>query len=109
MTKHDIIRKVTASTGLEYQQVRMIVEALFSSVKDAVILGNSASFREFGIFSSKTRPAKYGRNIRKHILIAVPEQRVVVFNPAGNFKDEVRECSLADTSADVQFSILFEK
>lgn len=109
MTKHDIISKVTASTGLEYQQVSAVVEALFSSVKDAVILGNSASFREFGIFSSKTRPAKFGRNIRKNILIDVPEQRIVVFKPAGKFKEEVRECSLADASSDVQFSILFEK
>ncbi|MGM9478010.1 HU family DNA-binding protein [Pedobacter sp. GSP4] len=62
MTKHDLISKVSAKTGLEYQQVSVIVEALFSSVRDAVILGHSAAFREFGTFSSKIRPAKYGRN-----------------------------------------------
>ncbi|MGM9478030.1 HU family DNA-binding protein [Pedobacter sp. GSP4] len=51
----------------------------------ALFKRRKTTHREFGTFSSKIRPAKYGRNIREHILIAVPEQRIVVFKPAGKF------------------------
>ena len=88
--KADIIDKVHGvlnSTKADADRaVETMIECIVSALKD----GDEVSVAGLGIFSTKARPARQGRNPRTGETIHIAATRTAKFRPAKALKDAVR-------------------
>ena len=90
MTKAEIVREVSKSTGIEATTVSAVVEGFMSPVKQSLSEGENVYLRGFGTFEVKTRAAKTARNITKNTTMVIPEHKVPTFKPCTDFKNQVK-------------------
>ena len=90
MTKAEIVKEVSKSTGIEATAVSAIVEGFMATVKGALAKEENVYLRGFGTFEVKTRKAKTGRNITKNTTLIIPEHKVPSFKPCPDFKNQVK-------------------
>lgn len=90
MTKAEIVREVSKSTGIENATVSAVVEGFMATVKGALTKEENVYLRGFGTFEVKTRKAKTGRNITKNTTVIIPEHKVPTFKPCDDFKKLVK-------------------
>lgn len=62
MTKSDLVAAVASKTGLTKKAAAEAVEAMLSSVTDALKKGDKVTVTGFGTFEVRTRRARKGRN-----------------------------------------------
>ena len=90
MTKAEIVKEISKSTGIESTTVSAVVEGFMSTVKGALAKDENVYLRGFGTFEVKTRKAKTGRNITKNTTVIIPEHKVPTFKPCSDFKNMVK-------------------
>ena len=90
MTKAEIVKEVSKSTGIEATTVMAVVEGFMAAVKGSLAKDNNVYLRGFGTFEVKTRKAKPGRNITKNTTVIIPEHKVPTFKPCAEFKSQVK-------------------
>ena len=90
MNKADIIDKVHEVVGGTRADAERAVETAVDSIVDALKKGKEVSIAGLGIFSSKTRNARTGRNPRTGESIDIPAMRVPKFRAAKALKDAVK-------------------
>ena len=90
MTKAEIVKEVSKSTGIEATTVMAVVEGFMEAVKGSLAKDNNVYLRGFGTFEVKTRKAKTGRNITKNTTVIIPEHKVPTFKPCAEFKESVK-------------------
>ena len=88
MTKAEIVKEVSKSTGIENATVSAVVEGFMEAVKGSLAKDNNVYLRGFGTFEVKTRKAKTGRNITKNTTVIIPEHKVPTFKPCAEFKSQ---------------------
>lgn len=71
-------------------QAEQVVESIIDTIVGALKSGNEMSIAGLGIFSTKMRPARMGRNPRTGESIQVPAMRVPKFRAAKALKDAVK-------------------
>lgn len=89
MTKAEIVREISKTTGLDKNAVLLTVEKLMEVIKDSLANGENVYLRGFGSFIIKTRAEKIARNISKNTSIVVPEHKIPAFKPSPDFKKEI--------------------
>ncbi len=90
MNKSDIIDKVHEVVGGTRADAERSVETMIDSISLSLKKGNEVSIAGLGIFSSKTRNARTGRNPRTGESIDIPAMRVPKFRAAKALKDAVK-------------------
>ena len=84
MTKQELISAVARKTT-QYKimytkrEVEEILDPILASILEALQNGESVSFKHFGKFSVKTRPAHWARNPKTSERCWAPEKRSVEF------------------------------
>ncbi len=89
LTKKDIVEKVAEETGMRQFKVKSVVQKTFDTIAAALIKGDRVELRDFGIFKTKLRKARKGRNPRTGDSVAVPPKRAVVFKAGMELKKKV--------------------
>jgi DNA-binding protein HU-beta len=79
--KLDIINRLAEETGIPKLKAEQAVEALFSSMKDALARGDRIELRGFGVFIVKPRKRGVGRNPRTGEEVAIPSGKTIRFKP----------------------------
>ena len=79
LTKKDIVEKIAEQTKIKQFQVKSVVQKTFDAIAAALIKGDRVELRDFGIFKTKARKARKGRNPRTGDSVPVPPKRAVVF------------------------------
>ena len=90
MTKAEIVKEVSKSTGIEANTVMAVVEGFMEAVKGSMAKGENVYLRGFGTFEVKTRAQKTARNITKNTTVIIPEHKVPTFKPCAEFKIQVK-------------------
>ena len=90
MTKAEIVREVSKSTGIEATTVMTVVEGFMEAVKGSLAKENNVYLRGFGTFEVKTRAQKTARNITRNTTVIIPEHKVPAFKPCPEFKNQVK-------------------
>ena len=90
MTKAEIVKEVSKSTGIEATTVMAIVEGFMEAVKGSLAKDNNVYLRGFGTFAVQTRAQKTARNITKNTTVIIPEHKVPTFKPCPDFKNQVK-------------------
>ena len=76
-----------AARRISHGLVVEAVEALFESLKDAMVRGERIEFRGFGVFQVKPRKRGVGRNPRTGREVKIPPGRTVRFKPGKELRD----------------------
>ena len=91
MTKAEIVSKISDKSGLDKNEVQLIVENFMDEVINSLKDGQNVYLRGFGSFIIKTRAEKTGRNISKNTTLKIPAYNIPVFKPAKVFVDTVKD------------------
>ncbi len=90
MNKADLAQKVQTVLGGTKTQAEEVVETIISSIVGELKSGEEVSVAGLGIFSTKMRPARQGRNPRTGETIQIAAMRVPKFRAAKALKDAVK-------------------
>jgi len=90
MNKADIIEKVHDVLGGTKADAERAVETFVDSIVGGLRDGDEVSIAGLGIFSTKMRPARTGRNPRTGESIQIQAMRVPKFRAAKGLKDAVK-------------------
>jgi len=90
MNKAGIVDTVHEKLGGTKVQAEQIVDTVFDSIVAGLKKGDEVSIAGLGIFSTKMRPARQGRNPRTGQSIQVPAMRVPKFRAAKALKEAVK-------------------
>ena len=89
MTKKELTRKIAEEYVISQKQAAAIVDSVFDSIATAVAAGDKVNITGFGIFESKTRAARTGRNPRTKEAVEIAAATVPVFKAGKAFKEKV--------------------
>ncbi|MBP9749599.1 MAG: HU family DNA-binding protein [Candidatus Pacebacteria bacterium] len=90
MNKADIIDKVQEVLNGTKADAARAVETMIDEVVRGLKAGDEVSIAGLGIFATKVRPARTGRNPRTGETLEVPAMRVPKFRAAKGLKDAVK-------------------
>lgn len=90
MNKADIAGKVQETLGSTKADAERAVECVIENITMALKKGDEVSIAGLGIFATKARPAREGRNPRTGETIRIPATRTAKFRPAKALKDAVK-------------------
>jgi DNA-binding protein HU-beta len=88
MNKSQLVDALTDRLG-DRKTAATAVDALLQIVVDTVRSGDSVSLAGFGVFESRARAARTGRNPRTGETVAVPATTVPAFRPGTGFRSAV--------------------
>lgn len=90
MNKASIVDKVNGILGGTKADAERAVDCVIDSIVEGLKSGDEVSLAGLGIFSTKMRPARQGRNPRTGETIQIQAMRVPKFRAAKALKDAVR-------------------
>ncbi|MBX9775349.1 MAG: integration host factor subunit beta [Xanthobacteraceae bacterium] len=92
MIKSELVDQVHAKNRhLTRQVVNKIVDAFFDRITLALAENERVEVRGFGVFSSKKRPARLGRNPRTGQQVSVPDKKVPFFKMGKELKTRLNK------------------
>lgn len=90
MTKAELIEKIYVKAALPNKtKAEEALDAVLSTIKDALASGDSVTFTGFGTFKISERSERKGRNPRSGEEITIPSCKVVKFTPGKTLKEAV--------------------
>ena len=90
MTKAEIVKSISESTGVDKQASMAVVEI----VKESLAKDENVYLRGFGSFICKERKTKTARNISKNTTIIIPAHKIPAFKPAKEFVKTISKLEL---------------
>jgi integration host factor subunit beta len=88
MTKAQLIERVSEQmTTLNKRQIEVIVNTVFSSIRDSLHQGDKTEIRGFGSFRLRARRMKEGRNPKTGTAVSVPAKKVPFFKAGKELKE----------------------
>ena len=89
MTKKDIVTEIVRETGIKQIVVREVVQKTLDHIIAALVRGDAIELRNFGVFKTRQRKARTGRNPKSGEKVPIPPKRVAVFKPGLVMKQKV--------------------
>lgn len=86
MTKCDIVEMLAKSGSIPKKQAELIVNTVFSSITEALDLGDKVEIRGFGTFKIKERKPHNARNPKTGEKVFVEEKKLPYFKPGKELK-----------------------
>lgn len=91
MTRLDLIKTIALRSGYDRQTIERILLDMMDTIRWTVAHDQDVFLRGFGTFTTKTRKAKYARNIKQNTSCFVPEHKIVYFKPAPDFSNGLKK------------------
>ena len=89
MNKPEFIAVVSEKTGMSKKDTERVINAALDTITAALVKGERIQFSGFGIFETKLRKARIGRDPHTKEPMGIPETRVPTFKPSKVLKDTV--------------------
>jgi len=87
MTKAELVEEVSGSATLTRKHSEVIVDAVFSSIVEALQRGDKIELRGFGSFRVRHRGSRTGRNPKTGEGVLVPAKKVPYFKPGKELRE----------------------
>jgi len=81
MIKADIVNRVADSADISRVKAAVAVDAIISSMRDALARGERIELRGFGVFQVKKRKRGIGRNPKTCVEVSIPPGNTIRFKP----------------------------
>lgn len=89
MNKPEFIAVVSEKTGLSRKDTERVINAALDTITASLVKGERVQFSGFGIFETKLRKARVGRDPHTKAPMQIPETNVPTFKPSKVLKDTV--------------------
>ena len=89
MNRSELERRVAERTGLASTAAKGAVDAVFEVIAEALASGEDARLTGFGVFGTRERPARTGRNPRTGESVSIAASTAPTFKPGKALKDAV--------------------
>ena len=89
MNKTELVASVAEKSGLTKKDSEKAVNALFTSIEEALIAGDKVQLVGFGTFEVRERKERRGQNPQTKKEIVIPATKVPAFKAGKNLKDVV--------------------
>jgi len=89
MTKNDLIKEVSKTTGFTNVEVELILDSILNSIKISLSKGEKVDMRTFGSFLIKKRSARDARNPLTNEIIRLNERYIPFFKVSKILQDYV--------------------
>lgn len=89
MNKTELIAATAEKAGLSKKDTERVLNAAIDSVVASLVKGERVQISGFGIFETKNREARVGRNPRTKQAIEIPATRTPAFKASKTLKDAV--------------------
>ena len=90
MNKSELIKSIANKAELTNKQAGAALDALISSITEALKEGSTVTLMGFGSFEVKNRPAREGRNPATGEKVMIPAAKVPGFRAGKGLKDAVK-------------------
>ena len=87
MTKAELVDEIARKASLTRKHSEVIVDAVFSSIIDALQEGDKIELRGFGSFRVRHRASRTGRNPKTGEGVLVPAKKVPYFKPGKELRE----------------------
>ncbi len=92
MNKAELVAKVADKTGFTKKDSETAINAVLTSVQEALVKGDKVQLIGFGTFETRKRKAREGRNPRKpEETIKIAASKAPVFKAGKALKDAVNK------------------
>lgn len=89
MTKNQFINAIAAKTNKPKSEIAETVEAVFDTIMDTMIKGDSVNITGFGVFRVSDRKAREGINPRTGEKIHIPAKKSPKFRAGKALKEAI--------------------
>ena len=89
MNKTELIAAVAEKAGLTKKDAERVINATFEAITASLVKGDKVQVSGFGIFETKKREARVGRNPRTKETIQIPATKLPAFKASKTLKDVV--------------------
>ncbi len=89
MNKTELISITAEKSGITKKDAERVLNAALDAMTAELAKGGRVQLSGFGIFETKTREARTGRNPRTKQTIEIPASTVPVFKASKSLKDQV--------------------
>lgn len=89
MNKTELIAAIAEKSGMTKKDAERVLNATVDTISTAMAKGERVQVSGFGIFETKKREARTGRNPHTKQTIEIPATTVPVFKASKNLKDIV--------------------
>lgn len=86
MIKADITKRVAVEFNMDEEMAAKVVDSIIDSLMDVIAEDGRLELREFGVFQTKQRKARVGRNPKNKKEYPIPSRKVVTFKPGKDLK-----------------------
>ena len=86
ITKAELTREIVDTVGLTQREAKDMVDAFFSEITMCLIRGEEAKLAGFGVFETRDKVERPGRNPATGEVVIVTPRRVVAFRPSRNLR-----------------------
>lgn len=87
MTKAELVDEIAQKADLTRKHSEVIVDAVFSSIIEALQGGDKIELRGFGSFRVRHRASRTGRNPKTGEGVLVPAKKVPYFKPGKELRE----------------------
>ena len=91
MNKPEFIAAVSDKAGLSRKDTERVINAALDTITVALTKGEKVAFSGFGIFESKLRKARMGRDPHTKEPMQIPASKSPVFKSGKQLKDAVNK------------------
>jgi len=91
MNKQELVKIVAEKSEVSQKVAASVLDNALETVMEAVAKGDKVQLIGFGIFESKHREARTGRNPRTKEEVQIPAATVPAFKAGKGFKDIVNQ------------------
>ena len=89
MTKSELVDRVAAKAGSSKASAADSIDAMLSTISEALARGESVAIAGFGTFSVKERAARQGPNPRTGEAITIAASKVASFKAGKGLRDAI--------------------
>lgn len=89
MNKTELIAATAERAGISKKDAERVLNAAIDSITASLVAGEKVQLSGFGIFETKNREARVGRNPHTKESIEIPATRVPAFKASKSLKDAV--------------------
>jgi DNA-binding protein HU-beta len=91
MTKAELVSKIAEEHNLSKSKADKILKSVFENISKALEKGERVAIPDFGIFDTRERKERVGRNPKTGEEVIIPAKRVPYFRASKRLKTRVNE------------------
>ena len=92
MTKSELIARLAApNPSLYHRDIERLVNTIFDTITEALVVGDRVELRGFGAFSLREREGRMGRNPRTGEAVSVNAKRMPFFKMGKGMRERLNK------------------